>query len=528
MNVRIDRTTHTRARATNASDGNARRSIHRVFVTRSTTTVWPVVAASHDEDASLRFFRDNGEQHTRRTTTTMPPPPDDDDEMVRTLARARTSRRASSPSSSSSPIVGFSVGKAPSAVGHQFAYGLALVRHDANADSWVDIDGVVNGKGIVGYEGLYPATAMERFQLVVALMRDACGRAENDATGESPRFFEREATSVLLRQDYSRPEFLVSGFHFRERDYGGALLPRPVRLVWCDGLASSITAHDFLALMDYKRRHWDADADARLRARLRAEAEVYMAPPSSRRIGWLRPDGSVSAKVTRVPEGKRLSHGHKVPTLSEDAASIELVDAPSPTPDLIPVLASTPDPVPVPAPTDVVTPGVKVPKKRRRSMCSKPKDDKDDGKRFKTSPTRTMDDSALKRPPRIELPPFYDSKTFALKAGPPEYDSDIEGAIEADIHDDARCINDYVDFAASELEFMKKWNTLARQFRCVADYDVPALCKAFVRRHSRDLRDTTFYDYFTRTLLGMYEFGCIDRIAVVETLRDASKSAKEK
>jgi hypothetical protein len=134
----------------------------------------PVVAASHDEDASLRFFRDNGEQHTRRTTTTttttaMPPPrdDDDDDEMVRTLARARTSRRASSPWSSSSPIVGFSVGKAPSAVGHQFAYALALVRHDANADSWVDIDGVVNGKGIVGYEGLYPATAMERFQLVV-------------------------------------------------------------------------------------------------------------------------------------------------------------------------------------------------------------------------------------------------------------------------------------------------------------------------------------------------------------------------
>jgi hypothetical protein len=497
----------------------------------------PVVAASHDEDASLRFFRDNGEQHTRRTTTTtttttMPPPrdDDDDDEMVRTLARARTSRRASSPWSSSSPIVGFSVGKAPSAVGHQFAYALALVRHDANADSWVDIDGVVNGKGIVGYEGLYPATAMERFQLVVASMRDACGRAENDAAGESPRFFEREATSVLLRQDYSRPEFLVSGFHFRERDYGGALLPRPVRLVWCDGLASSITARDFLALMDYKRRHWDADADARLRARLRAEAEVYMAPPSSRRVGWLLPDGYVSAKVTRVPEGKRLSHGHKVPTLSEDAASIEPVDAPSPMPDLIHVLAPTPDPVPVPdhAPTDVVTPGVKVPKKRRRSICSKPKDDKDDGKRLKTSPTRTMDDSALKGPPRNELPPFYDSKTFTLKAGPPEYDSDIEGAIEADIHDDARCINDYVDFAASELEFMKKWNTLAKQFRCVADYDVPALCKAFVRRHSRDLCDTTLYDYFTRTLLGMYEFGCIDRIAVVETLRDASKSAKEK
>ena len=496
----------------------------------------PVVAASLDEDASLRLFRDNGEHHTRRTTTTMPPPPppppdddddDDDDEMVRTIARERTSRRASSPSSSSSPIVGFSVGKAPSAVGHQFAYALALVRHDANADSWVDIDGVVNGKGIVGYEGLYPATAMERFQLVAALMRDACGRAENDAAGESPRFFEREATSMLLRQDYSRPEFLVSGFHFRDREYGGALLPRPVRLVWCDGLASSITASDFLALMDYKRRHWDAAADARLRARLRAEAEVFMAPPSSRRVGWLLPDGSVSAKVTRVPEGKRLSHGHKVPTLSEHAASIEPVGAPSPTLDPTPALA----PTPAPAPTDFTAPGVKVPKKRRRSICSKPKDDDKDvnGKRLKTSTTRTMDDSALKGSPRNELPPFYDSKTFILKDGPPEYDSDIEGAIEADIHDDDRCISDYVDFAASELEFMKKWNTLVRQFHCVADYDVPALCKAFVRRHKSDLReDTTFYDYFTRTLLGMYEFGCIDRIAVVETLRQASKCAKEK
>lgn len=487
----------------------------------------PGVAASHDEDASLRFFHDNGAHHARRPMTTMPPDDDDDDdEMVRTLARERMSRRTSSPSSSSSPIVGFSVGKAPSAVGHQFAYALALVRHDANADSWVDIDGVVNGKGIVGYEGLYPATAMERFQLVAALMRDACGRAENDASGESPRFFEREATSMLLRQDYSRPEFLMSGFHFREREYGGALLPRPVRLVWCDGLASSITARDFLDLMDYKRRHWDADADARLRARLRAEAEVFMAPPSSRRVGWLLPDGSVSAKVTRVPEGKRLSHGHKVPDSNDDAASI---DAPSPTPDPTPVLAPTP--TPAPAPADFTTLGVKVPKKRRRSICSEPKDDDDDadGKRLeKVSPTRTMDDSALKGPPRNELPPFYDSKTFTLKDGPPAYDSDIEGAIEADIRDDDRWISDYVDFAASELEFMKKWNTLARQFRCVADYDVPALCKAFVRRHSRDLRDTTFYDYFTRTLVGMYEFGCIDRIAVVETLRQASKCAKEK
>jgi len=469
------------------------------------------VAASTDKVAS-RLFRAEGEQRTQKPLTTSK-----DDEMVRTPARAGTSRHLpSSMTRVSSPIVGFSVGKASSAFGHQFAYGLALVNHDPNADSWVHIDAVVDGKGIVGYEDLYPATAMERFKLIVTLMRDACGTAEKDL-GESPRFFEREATSVLLRQDYSRPEFLVSGFHFRERDYAGALLPRPVRLVWYDGLASSITASDFLSLMDYKRRHWDEAADARLRARLRAQAEVYMAPPSSRRVGYLLSDGSMSAKVTHVPEGKRLSHGHKVPDSGGDAASIEPVDA-------LASLDPAPTRVPAPVFAEYVTPSLGLPKKRRSSTSSKAKDDE---KRLKT-PTRPMDDSALKGSPRNELPPFYDSKTFTLKDGLPEFDSDIEGATEADILDDDRCISDYIDFAASELEFMKKWNTIARQFRCIADYDVPALCKAFVRRHSRDFRDTTFYDYFTRTLLGMYEFGCIDRIAMVEALREASKSANEK
>ena len=118
---------------------------------------------------------------------------------------------------------------------------------------------------------------------------------------------------------------------------------------------------------------------------------------------------------------------------------------------------------------------------------------------------------------------YYCSRSFVAKAaGAAGADTDDEEEL-AEADEDASLIYEFTDFAAEELEFMVKWNSVARRFRCAGEHETGALCEAFAETYARDLERSEFFDYFLRTMLGMVEFGVIDREGVVRALRTARR-----
>ena len=122
---------------------------------------------------------------------------------------------------------------------------------------------------------------------------------------------------------------------------------------------------------------------------------------------------------------------------------------------------------------------------------------------------------------------FYSSRTFVKKTGTPT--SDTEDAEEtAGDREDAPLINEFVDLAAEEMDFMCKWNAVARRFNCLGECESAALCEAFARAHARDLAREDFFNYFLRTMFGMFEFGVMDREGIVRALRAASSASRKR
>lgn len=122
---------------------------------------------------------------------------------------------------------------------------------------------------------------------------------------------------------------------------------------------------------------------------------------------------------------------------------------------------------------------------------------------------------------------FYSSRTFVKKTGTPT--SDTEDAEEtAGDREDAPLINEFVDLAAEEVDFMCKWNAVARRFNCLGECESAALCEAFARAHGRDLAREDFFNYFLRTMFGMFEFGVMDREGIVRALRAASSASRKR
>jgi hypothetical protein len=92
----------------------------------------------------------------------------------------------------------------------------------------------------------------------------------------------------------------------------------------------------------------------------------------------------------------------------------------------------------------------------------------------------------------------------------PEQDSDDENSIPVEIMESKRFMEEFVDFSTEELSFMEAWNDVAMKFRCMADYEAPSLCEAFVRVHGDKLKvSDEFFKMFVLTLFGMYENGSL-------------------
>ena len=123
------------------------------------------------------------------------------------------------------------------------------------------------------------------------------------------------------------------------------------------------------------------------------------------------------------------------------------------------------------------------------------------------------------KPPKKPLGPFYNSRSFVEMSEIPEQDSDDENLIPVEIMESKRFMEEFVDFSTEELSFMEAWNDVAMKFRCVADYEAPSLCEAFVRVHGDKLKvSDEFFKMFVLTLFGMYENGILNRRAVAEAL----------
>lgn len=118
---------------------------------------------------------------------------------------------------------------------------------------------------------------------------------------------------------------------------------------------------------------------------------------------------------------------------------------------------------------------------------------------------------------------YYCSRSYVAKAaGEPSSDTDDEEEL-ADAREDASLIYDFTDFAVGELDFMVKWNFVARRFRCSGEHETSALCERFAETYAPDLGRSEFFNYFLRTMLGMVEFGVLDREGVVRALQTARR-----
>jgi hypothetical protein len=117
------------------------------------------------------------------------------------------------------------------------------------------------------------------------------------------------------------------------------------------------------------------------------------------------------------------------------------------------------------------------------------------------------------------LGPFYHSRTFVKMNSVPTVDSDDEDPTEALIIENEQFLNEFTDFSRDEIDFMVDWNAHALRFRPMAEYDVPKLCESFARAKRKELRrNPTYFKFYMITLTNMFDYGALDRRAVVRLL----------
>ena len=102
-----------------------------------------------------------------------------------------------------------------------------------------------------------------------------------------------------------------------------------------------------------------------------------------------------------------------------------------------------------------------------------------------------------------------------------------ETCLEHETGRDERALHEFVDYADEEIRFMCAWNETARRFAPLSERESGDLCVAFARTHAREMRENTvFFDQFLRTVLAMYEFGCVDRAGFVRAMRATRASGR--
>ena len=102
-----------------------------------------------------------------------------------------------------------------------------------------------------------------------------------------------------------------------------------------------------------------------------------------------------------------------------------------------------------------------------------------------------------------------------------------ETCLEHETGRDERALHEFVDYADEEIRFMCAWNGTARRFTPLSERESGDLCVAFARTHAREMRENTvFFDQFLRTVLAMYEFGCVDRAGFVRAMRATRASGR--
>ena len=117
------------------------------------------------------------------------------------------------------------------------------------------------------------------------------------------------------------------------------------------------------------------------------------------------------------------------------------------------------------------------------------------------------------------LGPFYHSRTFVKMNSVPTVDSDDEDPTEALIIENEQFLNEFTDFSRDEIDFMVDWNAHALRFRPMAEYDVPKLCESFARAKRKEFRrNPTYFKFYMITLTNMFDYGALDRRAVVRLL----------
>ena len=123
---------------------------------------------------------------------------------------------------------------------------------------------------------------------------------------------------------------------------------------------------------------------------------------------------------------------------------------------------------------------------------------------------------------------YHDARTFVLMNDALAMRGDDEACLEREIAEDARAAHEFVDYADEEIRFMCAWNETARRFACAGEHESDDLCVAFARTHAREMRDKVFFDQFLRTVLAMYEFGCMDREQCVRAMRATRASGRRR
>ena len=102
-----------------------------------------------------------------------------------------------------------------------------------------------------------------------------------------------------------------------------------------------------------------------------------------------------------------------------------------------------------------------------------------------------------------------------------------ETCLEHETGRDERALHEFVDYADEEIRFMCAWNETARRFTPLSERESGDLCVAFARTHAREMRENiVFFDQFLRTVLAMYEFGCVDRAGFVRAMRATRASGR--
>lgn len=129
---------------------------------------------------------------------------------------------------------------------------------------------------------------------------------------------------------------------------------------------------------------------------------------------------------------------------------------------------------------------------------------------------------------RVGVARYHDARTFVPMNDALAMRGDDEACLEREIAEGERAAHEFVDYADEEIRFMCAWNETARRFACAGEHESGDLCVAFARKHAREMRDKVFFDQFLRTVLAMYEFGCMDREQCVQAMRATRASGRRR